>query len=66
VTDGLPPLPTIGIALEFADPRPSSPAALLGRHIRAALPGLGPEFGPGLGSGLGSKPGSAGPAPGTD
>jgi DNA-binding transcriptional LysR family regulator len=40
VTEGLPPLPTIGIALEFADERPSSAAKALGEHIRAVLPGL--------------------------
>jgi DNA-binding transcriptional LysR family regulator len=40
VTEGLPPLPTIGIALEFADERPSSAAKALGDHIRAVLPGL--------------------------
>lgn len=40
VSSGLPPLPTIGIALEFAEPRPSSAARALGDHIRAMLPGL--------------------------
>lgn len=36
----LPPLPTIGIALEYAEARPSSVARALGDHIRAVLPGL--------------------------
>lgn len=40
VANGLPPLPTIGIALEFSDSRPSSAAAMLGEHIRAVLPSL--------------------------
>lgn len=40
VSTGLPPLPTLGIALEFAEQRPSSPAKALGDHIRAVLPGL--------------------------
>lgn len=40
VRDGLPPLPTIGIALEFADLRPSRAAQALREHIRAALPTL--------------------------
>ncbi|TKT78462.1 LysR substrate-binding domain-containing protein [Aquamicrobium sp. LC103] len=40
VSAGLPPLPTIGIALEFAEPRPSSAARALGDHIRAVLPTL--------------------------
>jgi DNA-binding transcriptional LysR family regulator len=40
VTSGLPPLPTIGIALEFAESRPSSAAAMLGEHIRRVLPSL--------------------------
>ena len=40
VSAGLPPLPTIGIALEFADPRPSMAARALGDHIRAVLPNL--------------------------
>ncbi|AMJ61118.1 LysR substrate-binding domain-containing protein [Bosea sp. PAMC 26642] len=40
VTVGLPPLPAIGIALEFAELRPSSAAKALGDHIRAVLPTL--------------------------
>ncbi len=40
VTAGLPPLPEIGIALEFAEQRPSSVASALGDHIRAVLPTL--------------------------
>ncbi|SFB64413.1 DNA-binding transcriptional regulator, LysR family [Rhizobium sp. NFR07] len=40
VTEGLPPLPTIGIALEFAEHQPSSAAKALGEHIRAVLPQL--------------------------
>lgn len=40
VTAGLPPLPTIGIALEFSDPRPSLAVEALGDHIRAVLPTL--------------------------
>lgn len=40
VSDGLPVLPTIGIALEFAEPKPSSVAAALADHIRAVLPAL--------------------------
>jgi DNA-binding transcriptional LysR family regulator len=40
VTAELPALPTIGIALEFADPRPSLAAKALGDHIRAVLPTL--------------------------
>jgi DNA-binding transcriptional LysR family regulator len=37
---GLPALPTIGIALEFSDPRPSLAVKALGDHIRAVLPTL--------------------------
>lgn len=40
VRDGLPPLPLIGIALEFADQRPSAAATALGDHIRSELPKL--------------------------
>lgn len=40
ITAGLPPLPTIGIALEYAEARPSSAAKALGNHIRAVLPDL--------------------------
>jgi len=40
VTAGLPPLPTLGIALELADHRPSLAALALAEHIRAVLPGL--------------------------
>lgn len=39
---GLPPLPAIGIAVEFADQRPSAAAVALGAYIRAELPHLGP------------------------
>ncbi|KPF72681.1 LysR family transcriptional regulator [Bosea sp. AAP35] len=41
VLGGLPPLPAIGIALEFSASRPSPPAIALGEHIRAVLPTLG-------------------------
>ena len=41
VSGGLPPLPAIGIALEFSASRPSPPAIALGEHIRAVLPTLG-------------------------
>ncbi|PTM43616.1 LysR substrate-binding domain-containing protein [Bosea sp. 124] len=37
---GLPPLPAIGIALEFAELRPSAAARALGDHIRGVLPTL--------------------------
>lgn len=40
VSSGLPPLPTIGIAVEFAELRPSSTVRALGDHIRSVLPGL--------------------------
>ena len=40
VSSGLPPLPTIGIAVEFAEPRPSSTVRALGDHTRSALPTL--------------------------
>jgi DNA-binding transcriptional LysR family regulator len=40
VTNGLPQLPTIGIGIEFAEPRPSLAAQTLGDHIRAVLPTL--------------------------
>ncbi|MND52162.1 HTH-type transcriptional regulator YofA [compost metagenome] len=40
VEHGLPRLPTIGIALEFSENRPSSAAAMLGDHIRRYLPSL--------------------------
>lgn len=40
VEDGLPELPTIGIALEFSENRPSSAAATLGAHIRRVLPDI--------------------------
>lgn len=43
VSYGLPELPTIGIALEFAELKPSSAAKALGEHIRAALPTLQPH-----------------------
>ena len=37
----LPELPTIGIALELAEPRPSSVVTALADHIRAVLPHIG-------------------------
>lgn len=40
VAHGLPSLPTIGIAIEFAELQPSVTAKLLGDHIRTALPNL--------------------------
>lgn len=40
VSSGLPPLPTIGIAVEFAEQRPSSIVKALGDHIRNVLPTL--------------------------
>lgn len=40
VSHGLPTLPTIGIALEFADMEPSLTAKFLGDHIKAVLPSL--------------------------
>lgn len=40
VRAGLPTLPEIGIALEFADQRPSAAARALGDHIRVELPNL--------------------------
>ncbi|MCU4178439.1 LysR family transcriptional regulator [Bosea sp. BH3] len=43
VAAGLPTLPTIGIALEFAELKPSSAAKALGSHIRAVLPTLRSE-----------------------
>ncbi len=43
VSAGLPELPTIGIALEFAELKPSSAAKALGSHIRAVLPTLQPQ-----------------------
>lgn len=42
VSAGLPSLPTIGIALEFAELKPSSAVKALGSHIRAVLPTLRP------------------------
>jgi DNA-binding transcriptional LysR family regulator len=41
IVTALPPLPEIGIAVEFAEERPSSVAIALGSHIRAVLPALG-------------------------
>lgn len=41
VSQGLPPLPAIGIALEFAKAQPSATASALGEHIRTVLPTLG-------------------------
>lgn len=43
VSAGLPTLPTIGIALEFAELKPSSAVTAMGRHIRSVLPMLRPE-----------------------
>jgi DNA-binding transcriptional LysR family regulator len=43
VSAGLPPLPAIGIALEFSEPKPSLLAAALADHVRAVLPGLKTE-----------------------
>lgn len=40
VRTGLPQLPSIGIALEFADQRPSAAAMALGEYIRTELPKL--------------------------
>ncbi len=40
VAAGLPPLPTIGIAVEFAEQRPAAAVRALGDHIRAVLPDL--------------------------
>ena len=40
VSAGLPPLPTIGIALEFSESKPSLLATALADHVRAVLPGL--------------------------
>ncbi|HEV7309248.1 LysR family transcriptional regulator [Ensifer sp.] len=41
ISEGLlPTLPTIGIALEFAEPRPSSAVKALADHIRAVFPGV--------------------------
>jgi len=40
VRSGLPRLPTIGIAIEFAEGRPSLTARALGDHVRRALPAL--------------------------
>ena len=48
VTAGLPPLPEIGIALAFAEQRPSSVASALGDHIRDVLPTLGNAAPPAL------------------
>ncbi|CAN7682950.1 LysR substrate-binding domain-containing protein [Bosea sp. LjRoot9] len=56
VSAGLPVLPAIGIALEFAELRPSSAARALGDHIRAVLPTLARDARPISG------PGSASPA----
>lgn len=40
LSSGLPSLPTIGIAVELAEQRPSSIARALGDHIRSSLPDL--------------------------
>ncbi|MCA1377118.1 MULTISPECIES: LysR family transcriptional regulator [unclassified Bradyrhizobium] len=40
VSAGLPLLPTIGIALEFSEARPSLLATTLAEHVRTVLPGL--------------------------
>lgn len=53
VSAGLPVLPAIGIALEFAELRPSSAARALGDHIAAVLPSLAGDARPI------SRPGSA-------
>jgi DNA-binding transcriptional LysR family regulator len=41
ISAGLPELPSIGIALEFGESRPSAAATALGDHIRTVLPTLG-------------------------
>lgn len=56
VSAGLPVLPAIGIALEFAELKPSSAARALGDHIAAVLPTLAGEARPI------SRSGSASPA----
>ncbi|WNJ93961.1 LysR family transcriptional regulator [Bosea sp. 685] len=56
VSAGLPLLPAIGIALEFAELRPSSAARALGDHIAAVLPTLAGDARPI------SRPGSPSPA----
>lgn len=56
VSAGLPVLPAIGIALEFAELRPSSTARALGDHIAAVLPTLAGDARPI------SRPGSSPPA----
>ncbi len=40
VSTGLPPLPTIGIAVELSARRPSAAVTALGQHIREVLPSL--------------------------
>jgi DNA-binding transcriptional LysR family regulator len=40
VSSALPALPEIGIALEFAERRPSAAARALSEHVRALLPSL--------------------------
>ncbi|WP_414834178.1 LysR family transcriptional regulator [Afifella sp. YEN Y35] len=52
VTEGLPPLPEIGIALEFADERPSSIVNAFADHIREVLPMLGEAALPFAGEGV--------------
>ncbi|AOO81747.1 LysR substrate-binding domain-containing protein [Bosea vaviloviae] len=56
VSAGLPALPAIGIALEFAELRPPSAARALGDHIAAVLPTLACDARPI------SRPGSPSPA----
>jgi DNA-binding transcriptional LysR family regulator len=41
VEAGLPPMPSIGIGVEVAEPRPPSTVSALRDHIRAVLPSLG-------------------------
>jgi DNA-binding transcriptional LysR family regulator len=40
IVPGLPPLPAIGITLEFAETRPPAVVRAFGDHIRAVLPTL--------------------------
>lgn len=57
VSSGLPPLPTIGIALEFAERRSTSAARALGAHIRATLPTLRNASSPRLSGEAAENPG---------
>ena len=45
VSAGLPPLPAIGIALEFSEAKPSLASTALADHVRAVLPGLRTQVG---------------------